>query len=145
MIIDKGNIDPEEFEAGKKKIYEKISKSRINSYVTESVTAAAKATDSKIPFSENTGKGMSWGRIIHKMLEAVTRDVSVDLDLMAENLLKEEERSLDEKGLIVKTIQSVTSSILWERMKESEHTLVEVPFSLKTDEEENGKNRFRCY
>jgi ATP-dependent helicase/nuclease subunit A len=138
-VIDKGNIDPEEFEAGKKKIYEKISKSRINSYVTESVTAAAKATDSKIPFSENTGKGMSWGRIIHKMLEAVTRDVSVDLNLMAENLLKEEERSLDEKDLIVKTIQSVTSSKLWERMKESEHTIVEVPFSLKTDEEKMAK------
>jgi ATP-dependent helicase/nuclease subunit A len=54
---------------------------------------------------------------------------------MAENLLKEEERAIDEKDLIVKTVQSVTSSKLWDRMKESEHKLVEVPFSLKTDEE----------
>lgn len=138
-IVDKGTVEPKEFEAGKKQIYQKMAKSRLNSYATESVTAAAKADDSKAPFSENTGKGMSWGRIIHKMLEAVTKDASVELELMAENLLKEEERPLDEKDLIVNTIKSVTSSSLWGRMKESEHALVEVPFSLKIDEEGKAK------
>jgi ATP-dependent helicase/nuclease subunit A len=138
-VADKGTVDPEEFEAGKNKTREKISKSRLNSYAVESVTAAAKAGDTKAPFSENTGKGMSWGRIIHKMLEAVTRDESVDLDLMAENLLKEEERPLDEKGLIVTTIRSVVASKLWARMKRSEQTLVEVPFSLRTDKEGGEK------
>ncbi len=137
--VDRGTVKPEDFEAGKKEISEKMSKSRLNSYATESVTAAAKAADSKIPFSEDTGRGMSWGRIIHKMLEAVTRDASVELDLMAENMLKEEERPLDEKGLIVKTIKSVTSSKLWNRMKDSERALVEVPFSLKVDDKGRTK------
>jgi len=58
---------------------------------------------------------------------------------MAENLLKEEERPLDEKGLIIDTIKAVTSSKLWNRMKDSEHALVEVPFSLKADEEGRAK------
>jgi ATP-dependent helicase/nuclease subunit A len=137
--LDKGTVEPEEFEAGKKKIYEKMSKSRLNSYATESVTAAAKAADSKTPFSEDTGRGMSWGRIIHKMLEAVTRDASVELELMAENLLKEEERPLNEKGLIIDTIKAITASTLWKRMKESAHALVEVPFSLKPAEEGKAK------
>ncbi|MBW1901319.1 MAG: UvrD-helicase domain-containing protein [Deltaproteobacteria bacterium] len=132
--VDEGNIIPEDFEVGKTKINERISKSKMHSYITESVTAASKASVKETPFSEDTGQGMSWGRIFHKMIEAVTKDASVDFDLMAENLLKEEERPVSEKDLIIKTIKAVMSSKLWRRMKKSENALVEVPFSLKVDE-----------
>lgn len=133
--VEEGNIIPEDFETGRKKITEMISKSKLHSYVTETVTAAAKASAESAPFSDNASQGMSWGRIIHKMLESVAKDGPVDLDIMAENLLLEEERPLLEKDLIIATVKALLTSELWNRMKKSENALVEVPFSLKIDGE----------
>jgi ATP-dependent helicase/nuclease subunit A len=73
------------------------------------------------------------------MLEALAREKAVDLELLAENLLKEEERLISEKELVVATVRSVMSSELWRRMKKAEKALVEVPFSLKIESGELPK------
>lgn len=134
--IVEGEITPEVFMAARNEIAGKVSKSRMPSYGIETVTAMAKAASEGMPFSEDTGKGMSWGRIIHRMLEALTRDENIDLDQMADNLLKEEERLLSERELVVATVGAVISSELWTRMKKAERALVEVPFSLKIEGKE---------
>jgi ATP-dependent helicase/nuclease subunit A len=67
------------------------------------------------------------------MLEASAKDTKVDLDLMAENLLKEEGLPLDEKELLIKSVKAVMNSELCQRRKKAERTLVEVPFSLRVD------------
>jgi ATP-dependent helicase/nuclease subunit A len=128
-----GTVRAKDFETGKKQIAAKISASKQRSYEVETVTGVSKASTEEIPFSGDTGRGMSWGRIIHKMLEAAAKDKTVDLDLLAENLLKEEERLISEKELGVATVRSVMSSELWSRMKKAERALVEVPFSLKIE------------
>jgi ATP-dependent helicase/nuclease subunit A len=134
-----GTIKAKEFEKGKAQIAATISASKQPSYEVETVTAASKASIEEVPFSEGTGKGMSWGRIIHRMLEASIKEKDVNLELLAENLLKEEERLISEKELIVTTVRSVMASELWSRMKKAEEALVEVPFSLKTEGEELPK------
>jgi ATP-dependent helicase/nuclease subunit A len=128
----KGKIVREEFEEGRREINQKIARSKEPSYVTETVTAQAKPADGQTPFSADTGRGMSWGRVIHRMLESLARDDTCNLDLMAENLLKEEGRPLAEKDEVIKTVKEVVASELWGRMKEAEAALFEVPFSTGT-------------
>jgi len=132
--IPEGKVSADAFEAGKNKIAEKIARSKEHSYETEAVTTVAKAQAEETPFSEDTRGGMVWGRIIHRMLEAVTKDENIDLGLIAENLLREEERPLSEKESAIATVKGVMSSELWRRMKKAEEALVEVPFSLKIED-----------
>ena len=56
-------------------------------------------------------------------------DKSIDINLLAENLLREEERPLSEKELIVPLVQAVLLSAHWQRAKAAEKSMVEVPFS----------------
>ncbi|MDO9530181.1 MAG: UvrD-helicase domain-containing protein [Syntrophales bacterium] len=138
-IIDKGQIASEEFEAGIKETAEKIARSKIFTYYTETVTAMVEASSGEMPFSEDTGRGMSWGRIIHRMLETAAKDETVDLGILAENLLKEEGRPLSEKDSAVATVNAVISSDLWGRMKKADTALFETPFSFKRKEGEAPK------
>ena len=132
--IPKGEVSADAFETARNEIAERIGGSQERSYETESVTAAAKAETAGSPFSEDATGGMAWGRIIHRMLEAVTKDESIDLGLMAENALKEEEKPHSEKEAVIATVNAVMSSELWNRMKKAAEALVEVPFSLKVEE-----------
>jgi ATP-dependent helicase/nuclease subunit A len=135
----KKKIAEKEFEEARREVEKKIARSKEPSYVTETVTAQAKPAAGGTPFRKDTGKGMSWGRVIHRMLESLARDDACNLDLMAENLLKEEGRPLLEKDAVVETVKQVVASKLWGRMKESETALFEVPFSTRLDEQGNPK------
>ena len=68
--------------------------------------------------------------------EILAGEEPIDLELIAENLLKEEERPLSERDEVVASVKAVVSSKLWKRMKKAEEALVEVPFSLKIEDEE---------
>ena len=134
-----GRVVLEEFNAAKKKISEGMEKSRKQTYLIETVTEAAKPSAENAPFAEDTGRGLSWGRIIHKIIESITKDDKIDIGLKAENLLREEERPISEKDAIVALVDKVMSSEMWKRMKASEIALVEVPFSLKIEAEKLPK------
>jgi len=123
-------------EIGRKLVIEFNNVPQTYTYAIESVTSMVRSAPEEMPFSEDTGKGTSWGRIIHRMLEALAKDENLDLEQMAKNLLKEEERLLSESESIVATVNGVMASELWSRMKKAERALVEVPFSLKIEEGE---------
>jgi ATP-dependent helicase/nuclease subunit A len=127
-------ITTQRFQAGKQSIADGLARSKEPSYRVETVTKKSKASGEEAPFTQDTGRGFSWGRILHKLLEVVALDESADLDLMAENLLKEEERPLLEKPLVMETVKGIISSDLWKRMKKATAAYVEVPFSLKVIE-----------
>ncbi len=134
-----GRVVLEEFFAARQKISEGMENSRKQTYRTETVTEAAKSSAENAPFIEDTGRGMSWGRIIHKIIESITKDDKIDIGLKAEYLLREEERPISEKDAIVALVKKVMSSEVWKRMKASEIVLVEVPFSLKIEAEKLPK------
>ncbi len=135
-VVPEGKIAAERFLEGKGRIAQRLSASRRDSYRIETVTKAAKDPGRGVPFSADTGRGMSWGRIIHRMLQALAKDQSANLELIAENLLKEEERPLSERDEVVAAVKGVVSSDLWKRMEKAEKALAEVPFSIKMEDEE---------
>ncbi len=90
------------------------------------------------PAWERTGRGMSWGRVLHRLLEALMRDGELDVRAYAVNLLAEEERSAGDLEEIVRTVETVRASELWRRAAAAPRRLVEVPFALMVRREELG-------
>ena len=85
-----------------------------------------------------SGQGMSWGRIVHRALETLSKDGGIDLEPLLENLIREEDRALAEKESLIGVVHGVLSSDLWKRSREAERVLVEVPFS---QEESEGRTK----
>ncbi|MFY9550382.1 MAG: 3'-5' exonuclease, partial [Thermoanaerobaculia bacterium] len=102
------------------------------SYSVSPVTALAHAAAEK-PAWESTGRGMSWGRVLHGALEAAMRDPKADLTLHVTNLLAEEERLPGELADVLRVVESVRASDLWERACRAKRRLVEVPFALPAE------------
>ncbi len=133
--LSQGRVSPDDFAAGRLLIRESYSTCKARSYDVESVTQSVSDTPETGTFSRDSGKGMSWGTVIHAMLETAGRDAGADLDLVARNLLKEQERSLVEADEAVRLVISVMSSELWDRMKKAEQSVFEVPFSLQVEDQ----------
>ncbi|HWZ86716.1 MAG TPA: UvrD-helicase domain-containing protein [Thermoanaerobaculia bacterium] len=101
-----------------------------------SVTAVAHAGPA--PDWERTGRGMSWGRVVHRLLEALMRDGGIDVGAYAANLLAEEDRPPGDVEELVRTVDGVRSSDLWKRAAGARRRLVEVPFALLVPRGELG-------
>ncbi len=98
----------------------------------ESVTSLAKK-DKELPGSRKGGFGMSWGRVVHNILEVAGKGEEKKLDLLAENALVAEGRDSGEKGKLLRLIDSILKSDFWQRIMKAEKRYFEIPFSIKTD------------
>jgi ATP-dependent helicase/nuclease subunit A len=98
-------------------------------YVVEQVTHVAHDSSST-PFASRTGRGMTWGRVIHRLLEALMKDSSLDVGAYAMNLLVEEDRPAGDLEEAVRLVEAVRDSPLWARATSARRRLVEVPFAL---------------
>jgi ATP-dependent helicase/nuclease subunit A len=107
-------------------------------YAIASVTALAHAAGEK-PAWESTGRGLTWGRVLHAVLEAAMRDASVPLALVAANALAEEDRPPGELDEVLRLVEAVRGSELWKRAHRAKRRLVEVPFALRVSPEEIGR------
>jgi ATP-dependent helicase/nuclease subunit A len=128
-----GIVTPAEFAGGQKEIAQRFAAVKAATYETAAVTKIAAAAPA-LPRSGETAGGMSWGRVIHRMLEAAAKDSSVDLELLAENLLVEEGRPVEERALVLATVTGVMYSEVWQRLERAEEAMTEVPFSLYIQE-----------
>jgi len=99
-------------------------------YSVTRVTSVAHAAGTPLPFSERTGRGMSWGRVLHRLLEALMKDPSLDIRAFAANLLAEEERPAGDLDEAVRVAEGVRASDLWARALSAKRRFVEVPFAL---------------
>ena len=125
-----------EWEGAKEKIKERREKVAVASYAVESVTSLAKK-DLEMPEWRRGSYGMAWGRAVHRMLEIVGRGNGEDvkLRLLAKNVLVAEEMGMEKKVELVRLVESIMGSEFWERVKQAEKKLFEVPFSILTDKE----------
>ena len=125
-----------EWEEAKEKIKERREKVAVASYSVESVTSLAKK-DLEVPEWRRGSYGMAWGRAVHKMLEIVGKGNGKDvkLRLLAKNVLVAEEISMDKRIELVRLVESIVGSEFWDRVKQAEQKLFEVPFSILTDKE----------
>ncbi|MBC8647309.1 MAG: UvrD-helicase domain-containing protein [Thermoanaerobaculia bacterium] len=105
---------------------------KVPSYGVASVTQVAHALSegSPVPFAEGSTGGMSWGRVLHRLLDALMRDDALDVRAYASNLLAEEERPAADLDEAVRVVEGVRSSELWRRARAARRRLVEVPFAL---------------
>ncbi len=101
-------------------------------YAVASVTSVAHTGTP--PAWESTGRGMSWGRVLHGALEAAMRDPKLDLALPVANLLAAEERPAEELAEVLRIVEAVRGSDLWARAQRAKRRLVEVPFALPDGE-----------
>lgn len=102
------------------------------SYLVESVTSLAKK-ERELPGWRKSGFGMSWGRVVHNILEVAGKGEDEKLDLLAENALVAEGRDAGEKGKLLRLIDSILKSEFWQRIMKAEKRYFEIPFSIKTD------------
>ncbi|MGB4044135.1 MAG: PD-(D/E)XK nuclease family protein, partial [Thermacetogeniaceae bacterium] len=101
------------------------------SYQNVAVTAVVKSGKA-FPKRADTGRGFSWGRVIHRVLETSIKKEQVKLEHLIENLLIEEGRPSQEKDEVLKYVRGIMKSPFWERVLRSKRRFVEVPFSQKT-------------
>jgi ATP-dependent helicase/nuclease subunit A len=73
---------------------------------------------------------MSWGRVLHRLLESKMKDSSLDVRAYAVNLLADEERAPEDLDDAVRLVDAVARSPLWNRALASPRRFVELPFAL---------------
>jgi len=125
--------DPEQARAARAR---RLAVASTPSYAAVSVTDVAHAGDK--PAWVRTGRGMSWGRVLHGALEAAMRDPKIDLRLVAVNLLVAEDRPGDEIEDVLRIVEGVRRSPLWTRALAAKTRLAEVSFALPIDPSELG-------
>jgi ATP-dependent helicase/nuclease subunit A len=119
-----------ELGAFRKKVETRRESAARSTYRVEPVTKLVHKAEGIAPFRARTGRGMSWGRVIHRLLELAMKDPRIDLRLYAGNLLADEERSASEVDEAVRLVEAVRGSPLWRRALAAGRRLTEVPFAL---------------
>ena len=115
----------------------RLSRSAAPSYAVAQVTAVAHAA-AAVPERTRTGRGMSWGRVLHRLLESKMKDSSLDVRAYAANLLADEERAPADLDDAVRLVDAVARSPLWNRALASPQRFVELPFALMVPTSELG-------
>jgi ATP-dependent helicase/nuclease subunit A len=130
----------ESIEDGRKRIEARMGTASRQSYSVLPVTKLAHSGDLQklIRTEEGLGKGTSWGRVLHRLFEAILRDDSLDVRLYATNLLKDEERDPVELQDVMNAVDAVRSSPLWQRVRKADERLMEVPFALTVPRRDVG-------
>lgn len=130
-----------EWEESKERIAEGVEVVRSPSYSLTSVTSEAKEG---FIFSESAGRGMSWGRIVHKAVELVSRGGYDKLRVLGRGWIEEEERDAGELEKLIVLVDGFMGSELWKRIQRADRKYFEVPFALE-DEEGGSSGRSIMY
>jgi ATP-dependent helicase/nuclease subunit A len=126
----------EDFAAGRARRAARKEISARPSYEVASVTHVVHTGPR--PAWERTGRGMSWGRVLHRLLEALMRDGKLDVRAYAANLLAEEDRPAGDLDEIAGIVEGARESPLWRRALAAKTRFVEVPFALVVPRAELG-------
>lgn len=128
-----------EFEKARGAIAASFDRARAGSYSVLPITKLAHRNHAElVKHEEGLGKGTSWGRVMHRLLEAMLRTPKIDVELYARNLLKDEERDAADLADVLAAVRAIESSDFWARARRSQRRLVEVPFALEVPARELG-------
>jgi len=128
-----------QFDAAKLDLAARFEASGTTSYSVLPITKIAHGSHTElVRAEEGLGKGTSWGRVLHRLFEAMLLDGNADVRLHAENLLKDEERDVAELADVLRVVESVRSSAIWQRVLRADERLVEVPFAIQVPSRDLG-------
>jgi ATP-dependent helicase/nuclease subunit A len=86
----------------------------------------------KAPSREYTGRGLSWGNIIHRALEVLVKEEeNVHLNNMVHALVCAEGRPRQECEQVHDVLRSVMSTPFWQRVRQASEKYAEIPFGLR--------------
>jgi len=127
-------------EEAKLAIEARLDQARAASYSVLPITKVAHDNHAQlVRAEEGLGKGTSWGRVLHRLFEALLRNDRLDVRAYAENLLKDEERDAVEVEEVVTAVAAVRASPLWARVVAADEKYAEVPFALMVDLAPHGE------
>ena len=130
-VQEKVIVKQKEFDKVQEILSKNIVKIGQQTYAIENVTSLTKATTS-LPVWKQTGRGLKWGRVMHRVLEAEIRGIKDnDLDFFISNVLRDEGRSPEEETIVIKIIEEIRNSDFWKEIESAKEKFVEVPFSLR--------------
>lgn len=123
-------ITPEDCRAAEARFEHSAAQANTSTY--ELVSATDLKDSARLPSWSKEGKGMAWGKVIHRSLEALGKGmVKEDLELFVEAALEDEGMGKALKKEVIDTITAISESILWKEVQLSEKSLFEVPFSCR--------------
>lgn len=99
-------------------------------YGVRQVTKVAHIRADHEPTAEGVGRGVAWGRVLHRLLESLMRDENLDIRTHATYLLQEEGLPPDACDEVVHMVEGARASDLWRRASRAKRRFVEVPFAL---------------
>jgi ATP-dependent helicase/nuclease subunit A len=124
-------VKKKEFDKVHKILGQNLDKLAEQTYALENVTSLTKTTGD-LPVWKRTGRGLKWGSVMHRVLEAVGRGMKGnELDLLISNVLKEEGRSPEEMTTVKMLITGIKASEFWQELQNAKEKYFEVPFSLR--------------
>lgn len=127
------------FEIARREIERRREEARTASYSVMPVTKIAHNSHAElVRAEEGLGRGTSWGRVLHRLFEAMLRDDTLDVRRFATNLLKDEERDAVEVEEVMAVVEAVQGSEIWRRAKSAQERYVEVPFALLVPRRDAG-------
>lgn len=105
---------------------------RANTSTYELVSVTDLKDSASLPSWSKEGKGMAWGKVIHRSLEALGKGIGQeDLDLLVESVLENEGMGKALNKEVMDTINAISASSFWKEVQLSEKRLFEVPFSCR--------------
>ena len=136
---EKADISTADVDRARKEIGANIRRAGQPSYAVESVTALA-LKDKKPGERRGPGFGPVWGRLVHRVLEAIgSGQLNLKgLDLFLENILAAEESDFADKDGLREHVEAILGSPFWARVIKADKRYFEIPFAIKTDEAELG-------
>ena len=99
-------------------------------YAVKAVTEIAHDESAPLRVHERAGGGAAFGRVVHRLLEAIMRDPELDLTIHTDFLLRDEGLSVGDRDAVTRLVENARSDELWNRALRSKERLVEVPFAL---------------
>lgn len=96
--------------------------------------------DAMQPGWSKEGKGMGWGRVIHRALEALGRGIdNKDLEPFMVSALKEEGLDQKMKEEAMAAVTRISEFAFWKEVRAAEQRLFEVPFSCRVSPTDGSK------
>lgn len=125
-------ITPQDLTQEKNSIINNNTRMSESSYRVTSVTETIDKTGI---YKGEPAEGASWGRIMHKALEACGKGKRDKLEILAKSWLVDEGRSHEDLQKMLKLVDGIMQSDMWNRVLKAEEKYFEPPFSTLNDDE----------
>jgi len=107
-------------------------------YAVKAVTEIAHDESAPLRVHERAGRGAAFGRVVHRLLEAMMRDPELDLTIHTGFLLDDEGLRASDRDAVIRLVENARSGELWNRALRSKQRLVEAPFAVMIPRDEPG-------